>query len=159
MDLNIRKAIIRRVKKWGNLKASYEKMITQSKFTKVIYSDFLLVRDQFMKKKVIDWYKWCNVCWCSHPYTYEVFWYNGFNTDWSRRLHSVCLKARLQIKKNIIIIKDKRYDSMKKSQKKNREKNWHKWHRLKISEMTESEQIIQREKWRKSSKIKYLKKK
>ena len=157
MDYNTRRAIIRRIKKWWDFKSSYEKMIKKSKFKKVTYREFLSVRNQYLKRKVLNWYKWCNVCGCHHPYTYEVFWYNGFNADWTRRLHSVCLKARWQIKKNIIIMKDKRYKSMLKSQRKNREKNWHKWHRPKISEMTEAEKIIQREKWRKYGAIRYNK--
>lgn len=159
MQYNTRRAILRRVKKGWDMKLAFESMMKDKRYWTISYADFLKVRTEYLKKKVHDWYKWCNVCWCEHPYTYEVFWYNWYNSDWSRRLHSVCLKARLQIKKNIIIMKDKRYEWMRAANKRSRLKNKWNWKKISINDMTPEEQKIQRESRRKSSAKRYLKKK
>ncbi len=156
MDYNTRRAIIRRVKQGWNMKSAFSLMKKDSKYKNLSYSSFLLVREDYLRKQVQDWYKWCNVCWCEHPYTYEVFGYNWFNTDWTRRLHSVCLYARNRIKKNIIIMRWEKYEAMKEVQRRNRIKNKLRWNRKKINEMTPEEQEKQRDKRRKYSADKYL---
>jgi hypothetical protein len=95
MDYNTRRAIIRILKKGWNMKAAFVLMKKDPRYKNLNYWAFITVQSEYLKKKVDEWYKWCNMCWCEHPYTYKVFWYNWFNADWTRRLHSVCLAWRL----------------------------------------------------------------
>lgn len=159
MQYNTRRAILRRVKKGWNMTIAFDLMMKDERYWKLSYKDFLAIRAEYLKKKVHDWFKWCNMCQCDHPYTHEVFWYNWYNKDGSRRLHSVCLAWRTQLKKNIRIMKDKRYEGMRAAQDRNRKKNWHNWKNRSISEMTPEEQKIQREKRRKANAKKFLKQK
>jgi len=156
MQYNTRRAILRRVKNGWDMKLAFETMMKDKRYWVLTYGEFLKVRTGYLKKKVHDWYKWCNMCWCDHPYTYEVFWYNWFNWDWTRRLHSTCLKWRLRLKKNIVIMKDSRHEWIKASSRKSNAKNWYNHKRKKIYEMTPEERVIQREKWRLASAKKYL---
>jgi len=159
MDSNTRRAIIARVKKGWNMKAAFTLMKKDPRYKALNYSAFNLVKEDYIKKQVINWYKWCNMCWCKHPYTYEVFWYNWFNADWTRRLHSVCLAWRLRLKKNIILMKWEKHKKILESQRRNRIKNKWNWVKKKINEMTPEEQVIQRAKRKKYSADKYLRQK
>lgn len=159
MKKNFRVAIMRRLKKhWFNIKLVFESMT--EKYWKVNYSDIIKVKEHYYKTKMIyNWMKRCHVCWCCHPYTKEVFWYNWFKKDWTRRLHSVCIKARLQIKRNITIMKDERYRRRIELSRINREKNKNNWKSRKIEFMTEEEKEKLRESRRKTSRKKYYLKK
>lgn len=159
MHINIKRAIIRRVQKGWNMTHAFEKFIQNPTYKGTSYIDFLQVRIKYLRRQVHDWLKWCNMCECEHPYTYEVFWYNWFYSDWTRKLHSTCAAGRLRLKKNINIIKDKRYKWVKIAQKKNYIKNKWNWKKRLISDLSPEDQIIQREKWRVDNAKKYLKKK
>jgi len=159
MEYNIRRAIIRLLKKNKTPKETHIHINKSSEFGSVSYNDILDIRNEFLHKKVIGGYKRCNICWCEHPYTYEVFWYNGYRSDWSRRLHSTCLASRWRIKKNIIIMKDKRYEWMIKSNTKSRKKNKKNRTVKKINDLTPEEQEKRREARRIYNKKRYGKKK
>lgn len=159
MKLNTRRAIIRRVKKGWEMKAAYRKMMENKNYERIDYSDFVRVKIDYFKKFPSGWYKRCTVCDCEHPYTAEVFWFNWFDVNGNRKLHSKCLASRRRINKNKVIIKWAEREEMRKVQKKSYEKNKHNRKKFLIGDLSEEEQEKKRAKWRIQSAEAYLKKK
>lgn len=155
MKQNIKRAILRRIKKWTDMKSEFISMKKMKKYSSIEYIDFLKIKNDFFKRTIHNWYKWCRVCECLHPYTKEVFWTNWLNKDWTIRLYSVCLKARNQIKKNLIIMGWEKHKTMLNSRRKTREKHKNHREKKKIKDLTEEEKNIQRKKWREYSKKQY----
>lgn len=116
MDYNIRRAILRRVIKFPSIKDWYNNLLKSKIYNTVQYSEYIAVRDNYLKKSIQNGYRWCWLCWCWHKATYEIFWYDWYYANWDRRLATYCLKSRSRLKKNILIMKKVKQRAIEKEQ-------------------------------------------